>query len=152
MCWKNTTACLRERNIQRQFWAREWQKSALFKKKKQSTSWAESKEADWRWVRDVENLGPSIDSQNGAQVYWCQMLGIKGKPPSLFNRSCISLPIFNYGCSKGTGPMLKTKGTKTSWGCVHDLSWRSQRTKRELTSTEPRLEWFVVWRSLPRCL
>ena len=73
-------------------------------KKKNSMSWAESKEAgteagqgrgkllsgDW-----LTKSSPGFRSPR-----------IKGKPPSLYNRC---LPIYVYGFSKGAGPLLKTK-------------------------------------------
>ena len=80
-------------------------------KKKNSMSWAESKEA-----------GPEADRGRGKLVSYDWLTksspGLpvssrsprsKGNPPSLYNRSHICLPIYIYGFSKGAGPLLKTK-------------------------------------------
>ena len=88
-------------------------KESTVVKKKNSMSWAESKEAGTearlRRVRGVVNHCPSIGSQNRAQVYRCRSPGIKCKPPSLYNRSHICLPIYIYAFSKGAGPLPKTE-------------------------------------------
>ena len=92
--------------------------------KKNSMSPAESKEAGQK-ARPKAGQGcgklVSVDwltnSSPGLPVS-SRSPGSKGNPPSLYNRSHICLPIFNYyiifnyGISKGTGPMLKTKEKK----------------------------------------
>ena len=98
-------------------------------------SWAESKEAGQK-ARPKAGQGcgklVSVDwltkSSPGLPVS-SRSPRSKGNPPSLYNRSHICLPIFNYGFSKGAEPMLKTK--EKNFECVHDFSWRTRRKKRD---------------------
>ena len=72
-------------------------------------SWAESKEAGTEAGQRRSRL-VSVDwltKSSPRLPVWTP--GIKGKPPSLFNRSHICLPIYIYGFSKGAGPLLKAK-------------------------------------------
>ena len=104
--------------------------------KKNSMSWAESKEAG-QMARPKAGQGcgklVSVDwptkSSPGLLVS-SRSPGSKGNPPSLYNRSYICLPIFNYGFSKGAGPMLKTKEKKTILN-VFTTFLRERKEKRE---------------------
>ena len=115
-------------------------------------SWAESKEAGQK-ARPKAGQGcgklVSVDwltkSSPGLPVS-SRSPRSKGNPPSLYNRSHICLPIFNYGFSKGAGPMLKTKERK--FLNVFTTFLGERREKRETTYIYPTLEWFVVWRSV----
>ena len=105
-------------------------------------SWAESKEAGQK-ARPKAGQGcgklVSVDwltkSSPGLPVS-SRSHRSKGNPPSLYNRSHISLPIFNYGFSKGAEPMLKTK-EKKFWMCSRLFLENAEKKERQLTSTQP---------------
>ena len=105
-------------------------------------SWADSKEAGQK-ARPKAGQGcgklVSVDwltkSSSGLPVS-SRSPRSKGNPPSLYNRSHICLPIFNYGFSKGAGPMLKTK-EKKFWMCSRLFLENAEKKERQLTSTQP---------------
>ena len=107
-------------------------------------SWAESKEAGQK-ARPKAGQGcgklVSVDwltkSSSGLPMS-SRSPRSKGNPPSLYNRSHICLPIFNYGFSKGAGPMLKTKEKKIL--SVFTTFFGERREKRETTYIYPTLE------------
>ena len=107
-------------------------------------SWAESKEAGQK-ARPKAGQGcgklVSVDwltkSSSGLPVS-SRSPRSKGNPPSLYNRSHICFPIFNYGFSKGAGPMLKTKEKKIL--SVFTTFLGERREKRETTYIYPTLE------------
>ena len=72
------------------------------------------------------------------EVYRCGTPGIKGKPPSLYNRKVTYVCEYLITGFQRAQDQCSSQKKKTSLECVHDLSWRSQGTKREnVTSTEP---------------
>ena len=74
------------------------------------------------------------------------------KPPSCIFQVTSCLPIFNYGFSKGAGPMLRTKEENWLRMCSRLILKIVRNKERQLTSSEP---WFVRYmkNSVPRrCL
>ena len=99
--------------------------------KKNSMSRAESKEAG-------QKARPKA-GQGCGKLVSVDWLTNSSPAPSLYNRSHICLPIFNYGISKGTGPMLKTKEKKKFLN-VFTTFLGERREKRETTYIYPTLE------------